>query len=399
MKIRSAFFVFMLMAASCGLSEIDGGNPQEGGGIWGGPIAGPGDSVADQICYMTVVDYAKGYDWRSDMASESVRCSLVVYVDGSAVMKVPVGQSRQVSSDADMHRVVGGNLYTDYPEDSRTIVKKNSQYLFSYEGAERVCNLIVSGEDVYTLGESRLGTGFSFRRNGEPVLTRTNGYLTAPLRHDGDSLCFGFCEQIRSAEGPVDRYYCVYGSKVTNLSLREDLRAVWDVFTSSGEPVCLVLLHGLSQPVIIHGENMLALNIPKGLTMISGSMFCAGDRIGVEGVCRTATGGLKSGIWVDGKQQVLFDNANISAVFADGDGICCVLNPMNSASEGMIYRCGEIFKMPKGYSCVGVNGLSMINGILHVGLSSLAGERPIVWKDGQLDTLSVNGYISSITAR
>jgi hypothetical protein len=41
--------------------------------------------------------------------------------------------------------------------------------------------------------------------------------------------------------------------------------------------------------------------------------------------------------------------------------------------------------------------MAVINGIMHVGMSSLTGERPLLWRDGQIDTLSLNGYISHIS--
>jgi hypothetical protein len=57
-----------------------------------------------------------------------------------------------------------------------------------------------------------------------------------------------------------------------------------------------------------------------------------------------------------------------------------------------------MYTMPGGYSCMGNEAIAMVNGILHVGLSSTTGERPVLWKDGQLDTLKINGYISGIYA-
>jgi len=39
----------------------------------------------------------------------------------------------------------------------------------------------------------------------------------------------------------------------------------------------------------------------------------------------------------------------------------------------------------------------MVNGILHVGLSSVENGFPVVWKDAALDTLRINGYISGIS--
>jgi hypothetical protein len=40
----------------------------------------------------------------------------------------------------------------------------------------------------------------------------------------------------------------------------------------------------------------------------------------------------------------------------------------------------------------------MIDGILTVGLSSLSGERPVVWRDGRTEELDVNGYICNVSS-
>lgn len=399
MKKWTLFLLLTHVILSCGLSEIGEVSSDTGNGsIWGGLVEenGSGGGLLESVRYMVAVDYPKGYDWRADPARENVRCSLVVYADDSPVMKVPVSQVYQIASDADMHRMAGGNLYTDYTNGIETVIKRNGKPLFSYQGTERISSLTISGDDVFTLGENRQGSGFSLRKNGDVVIAREKASVVAPLRPDGDSLCFGFCEQILNAEGTIDRYYSVYGNKVTNLSLRGDVLKVWDMFTEGGNVVFLASLEGVDVPVLISGEEMKALKIPKGQNMISCSMFKAGDRIGVEGVCLTASGALKAGIWIDGTLLVQFDNANFAAVHAEGEGICCVLNPMDETSSGIIYRCGEIYEMPKGYLCMGPQCMAMINGILNVGLSSQKGEQPLLWKDGQTEALRINGYISGI---
>ena len=385
--------------SSCGLSEIGKVHQDDGSGsIWGGPMDGSGSigGLLESVRYLVAVDYPKGYDWRADQARENVKCSLVVYVEDSPVMKVPVSLSYQVASDADMHRMAGGNLYTDYCNDYETFIKKNGKSLFAYQGAECLWSLVLCGDDVFTLGENRSGSGFSMRKNGNVVISRERASVIAPLRADGDSLCFGFCEQILNADGKLDRYYSVYGSKVTNLSLRGDVQKVWDVFTENGKEVFLASLQGVAAPVIVSGEEMRALKVPQGQNMISCSMFNVGDKIGVEGVCSTSAGKLKAGIWVDGNLLIQFDNANLVSICTDGEGICCVLNPVDEKSSGIIYRCGEIYEMPEGYLCMGPQCLAMVNGILNVGLSSQKGQRPLLWKDGQTDTLKINGYISGI---
>lgn len=400
MRKLGVYVLFGLIVLSCGLSEIGGSKSNAGPGIWGGSITGGGGGTGalESVCYMIGVDYAKGYDWRSDQASDAVKCSLVVYLDGIPIMKVPVGVAEQISADADMHRVINGSLYTDYTTESETIIKKNGQQLFVYDRPERIADMIIQGQDVYTLGESRSGNGFSLRCNGEVLVSREKGSLIAPLRMDGDSLCFGFCEPIRTATGTIERYYAVYGRSVRNLSLREDLKKVWDVFTVDGEVVYLATLQAVAQPVIIKGEDIRALNVQKGLTILSCSMFKHDGRIGVQGLCKGANGTIKSGLWVDYSPLIMFDNMNISSLCTDGAGICCVLNPVDAKSPGMIYRCGELYQMPQGYSCMGIQSLAMVNGILNVGLSSQKGDNPLLWKDGQLEQVPINGYISQICA-
>ena len=395
------FLPLSAIVASCGLSEVGGaGHKGSGSVIWGdspGNSSGGGNSIVP-VCYMTAADYAKGYDWRADEARETVKCSLVVYVDGIPAMKVPVGETHEICSDPDMHRVIDGHLYTDYASSGQTVIKKNGVFLFSYPGEERLCNMLSRGEDVYTLGESRTGTGFSFRKNGESIVSRENGSLIGSLKSSGDSLNFTFCEEIRNAGGSIMRYYSVYGSKVSQIALRDDIVCVWDAIQSQDEVIYLASLTGISQPVIVAGDNLTALNMPKEADMISCSMFHAGENSGVEGLYKTSDGARYSAIWLNGKCVETFKGLTISALCTDGGGVFCVLNPPSTSSSGIIYRAGEMYEIPQGYACIGSQSLAVVGGIMYVGLSSQIGENPLLWKDGQMVSLNVNGYISSVTS-
>ena len=395
------FLPLSAIVASCGLSEVGGaGHKGSGSVIWGdspGNSSGGGNSIVP-VCYMTAADYAKGYDWRADEARETVKCSLVVYVDGIPAMKVPVGETHEICSDPDMHRVIDGHLYTDYASSGQTVIKKNGVFLFSYPGEERLCNMLSKGEDIYTLGESRTGTGFSFRKNGESIVSRENGSLIGSLKSSGDSLNFTFCEEIRNAGGRIMRYYSVYGSKVSQIALRDDIVCVWDAMQFQDEVIYLASLTGISQPVIVAGDNLTALNMPKEADMISCSMFHAGEKSGVEGLYKTSDGARYSAIWLNGKCVETFKGLTISALCTDGGGVFCVLNPPSTSSSGIIYRAGEMYEIPQGYACIGSQSLAVVGGIMYVGLSSQIGENPLLWKDGQMVSLNVNGYISSVTS-
>ena len=78
MKCR-IFCAVILVMTSCGLAEIGGGDNSASvlGGIWGGPLNEGTSGALDQICYVTALDYQKGYDWKSDTSRESVKCSPV----------------------------------------------------------------------------------------------------------------------------------------------------------------------------------------------------------------------------------------------------------------------------------------------------------------------------------
>lgn len=399
--MRKFFFILPLciIMHSCGISEIGGPHHVDNqGNIWGGPMPGSGSEGGGlvPVCYMAAVDYSKDYDWRADQAKETVRCSLVVYADGSPIMKVPVGEKSGTSSDPDMHRIVAGHLYTDYSTLGETVIKKDGIVLFSYPGEERITDMHVTDTDVYTLGESRSGEGFSFRKNGEAIVTREKGVLLGHLNHDGDSLDFAFYDEIRNAEGSNRRYYSVRGNKVSQIALRDDLLQVWGAVRDGDDIIYVASLAGISQPVIVAGNQMVALDMPKGASMTSCSMFKVDDKIGVEGVYRLEDGGRFGGVWLDGGRLATVADLTVSALCTDGDGIYCAFNPLNASTPGRIYRAGEMFDMPKGYACMSNQCLTVSAGIMQVGLSSLNGGKPLVWKDGQIDSLKVNGYISSL---
>jgi len=385
---------------ACGLCQIGGEEDNAVGNIWGGPVDDQeGTESAGSLCYMVALDYRDGYDWRSDEARESVKCSLVVYRDGIPMMKVPVGNLYDSGTDPDMHRIVEGHLYTDYSVDGETIIKKDGVPLFRYDGCEAICGMAVKAGDTYTLGRSRTGEGFSFRRNGEIVIAREQGDILSGLVDDCDSLCFSFTERIINSDGLVERHYVSINGKVAQVAVREDIRKVWDVTVCNGKIVYVASLVGVSLPVMFVGDSMIGMSLPIGSELVSCSLFKAGDKVGAEGIYRFPNGRCNNVLWIDGNPLVTFGGAEVISAFgAYDDGVFCVVNPERKDRSGTIYRNGEVYKMPEGYVVMGNGSIAMINGLLHVGMSSLTGDRPLLWKDGAVDTLQVNGYITNVSA-
>ena len=74
-------------------------------------------------------------------------------------------------------------------------------------------------------------------------------------------------------------------------------------------------------------------------------------------------------------------------------------NPATEKGTGFIYRAGENFDMPPGYACMSRQAMDFSSGILSVGLSSLSGGKPVLWVDGQLKELDVNGYVCCVSSQ
>ena len=396
-------FLYVLIVAavlSCGVSEIgdmtDGSDAD--GGIWGGMNdSHEGTPSVRTVCYMTAMDYQKGYDWRADEARETVKCSLVVYEDDRPVMKIPVGEAYEVSSDPDRHRFINGHLYTDYSTATETVIKCDGRQLFRYSDPEYICGMEIIDNDLYSLGQPMGGNGFALRKNGEVILSRDRATLVGRLINDSDSLCFAYCEQITSSGTSIYRYYASVNGRVSQVAVREDVKTVWDILVGPDQVIYVASLVGVRAPVLVAGHSMLQLSLPVGASLVSCKIFKSGQSLGVEGICRFRSGMHCNMVWLDGDTlYVSMRKGNIAAVQTAGDGVFFVMNPPYRDVAGSIYRSGELSDMPVGYTVMGDDCVMIRDGILYVGLSSLDGRKPIVWKDGIVDSLNINGYISAI---
>ena len=65
-----------------------------------------------------------------------------------------------------------------------TVIKKNGKYLFSYPGREMMIGMHADSSGVYTLGQSRRGKGFSFRRDGGLLFENAKGDLLGQIGYE-----------------------------------------------------------------------------------------------------------------------------------------------------------------------------------------------------------------------
>lgn len=402
-KMRFVYLiVFAFVACSCSLVEIGGTAGSQKQDVWVAPGTGDGNGGAGNtgkaVCYITGFDYPEGYDWRADRQAGSVKCSLVVFADMMPVMKIPVGESHEVGWEPDMHRIIDGHLYTDWSTASETVIKKDGQPLFRYSGREMICGMTCDGDDVYILGQNRSGSGFCYRKNGEPVLKKESGYVIGGLQHTSEGICFSYCEPINSGNG-AGRYYFVKDGSVSQIAVREDIKKIWDVVFYNGEVCYISDMTGIDVPVAVCGEKMSAVNLPKSARMLACRFIPVSDNIIVEGVFSADGHTLTSGLWSDGVMLMMFDPGyTVSSMCTWQSGLCCLLSSSAAGAPAKIFRFGDMAEVPCGYIPAGNSPLAVVNGILNVGLSSVSGGKPIVWKDGSVQELDINGYISSVAA-
>ena len=144
------------------------------------PSIGDGDTVI-LVCGVTVPE---DYDWVKDTALGNGEGEVFLLENYHKKLSLKSGYSHGVSPDPDSHHIIGCDLYTDFSFTNETVLKKNGEELFRYEGRERIRWILPDGEAVRTLGIRRNGDGFSLRENGEAVLVRENGTIVHGLHTD-----------------------------------------------------------------------------------------------------------------------------------------------------------------------------------------------------------------------
>ena len=404
MKRKIALFVLAIAVASCGLQELGDVSKEEVEDVWTGPgssiVNGGTGPVKKSVWFMTAFDYPEGYDWRSDQQVGEVKCSLVVFANGVPMMKVPVGHEYEVSSDPDMHRMIGSDLYTDYPTDSLTVIKKNGKSLYRYPGREMIVGMYVEGDDVYTLGQSRSSTGFSYRKNGESLIERQNGTLFNTFFKTEQGCAFAFYETVKSESEDLERYFICIDGDISQVAVRDDVTKVWDILYKDGRIWYIASMVGVKWPVLVSADETRTLEATKNTSMRSCRFIPEASGITIDGVTQHQTAHIISGgIWKDGILETRFPDGLISVYSCAWDeGLCCVLQGYKSGVTS-IFRTGEIYPVPEGYTVMGGSPMAVVDGILHVGLTAIDGTDPQVWKDGEMYPVRLNGYISSITVQ
>lgn len=199
----------------------------------------------DTTVYVCGVEFDDGYDWRHDGSYGAATGRLVVFRDGSRSLEIPAGAGNTWSLDPDLHHLMGGHIYTESCTAEGTVIGRDGEVLFCYAGREVLRGLVVEGDDVYTLGQSRSGSGFSLRCNGTVIFSSEDGvisgemsdspdYPTGALYRDGGHLYFCYCRGV-TATGSGKAWFVVEDGRETQVLSELDGSVSYDIRVCSGE--------------------------------------------------------------------------------------------------------------------------------------------------------------------
>ena len=395
MKTSAILSAAALLCIACVRLDPGPFGPHTGGNLSGDPDR---DSTVAATrkpsVYFTAIEIDDGYDWRRDTACGINDCRLVLYKDFEPVLTIPAGRANEVGTDPDMHRIIDGHLYTEYSTSGKSVVKKDGQVLYRADRTENLRGLAVVGSVVYTLSQKSYGGGFTLRKDGSEVFSRTEGTILGQLHVDEGHVCFAYILK-RDFSGAL--YYLVEDGVEKRLTTNSlDLR-ILDAVQKEGKIKMFSQVYlGTNGTFIDNGKetrisDRLHFLIEGGLTEIDG-WICATGRLRYELSDHSEAflwnGALRT---VDTEDQVFFlGNKSDSPYIRYGsDGSFAVIGLENQVRA-------EDF--PDRYWFFNGNCAAVCDGAFYAVLTPRKRDGyPMVVTEGRKREVKIDGYLTGIS--
>ncbi len=334
--------------------------------------------VQDTVLYYTAVCFDKAYDWRRDTAAGNVKYTLRFYKDHEPVQNISSDECESLSPDPYSHHIIDGQLYTERNRQGVCYLGRNGETLFSFEGREFMKGILPKGNDIYTLSQNHSGEGFTLRKNGEIVFSKSKGVIfgglddpsypqSGALYSNGGEYCFCYSVSENSGTG----YFCVEdGSEQEIGSLNKlilDLKLYGKFRFSAGSSL---YTYSIEDARVWTSPLYRQMYLIGGrINNMSGIITPAGT---ISEICREE-GTVLAG---ESRHYTVFEDANADYIVADSDGQRRKFSQMSAISS----------------ACVDIMG-----DILVLGLSARDADKPpLIAKGNEYRELDVHGYISRV---
>lgn len=384
--------IVLLSLSSCGLGQTDVGLHSSSGGIWHGPSYGKHMSGT---VYAVGLDYPEGYDWRTDAEKGTVRCFLVLFADGIPVLKVPVGDRHEVSSDIDRHRIRSGFLYTDYTDGMTTVIRRDGVEVVRFAGAEEIVDVEVLDGEIHTLGCPKDG-GFAYRVNGEVMVERPSGTLLSGLSVCEGRMCFCFSQMTVSSDGAILNHYVSENGKVSMVKMDKDVEDVLDMGIYGDGLYVLARTGSSASPVLLKDGIRKSVAYFNILDIVS-CRFMDTETMSVRLRYRhSGSDHMSDIVWTAGHGWKMFMRGGlISSLFNDEEG-CHAVVFSSELHEGAVFSGNRRMDLDPGYHVSGDGCITVRDNIVYAGLTPDQGGSSVIWKNGEQDFLDMNGPLTCL---
>lgn len=172
------------------------------------PVAQAEDSIpaghaSDTSVYFCAVRFSEDYAWQRDTAYGTEPYDLLLFKDNETILTISSEGSTCTSPDHDTHHIINGHLYTEHSSLTQTSIGRDGEEVVSFPGREFLKGLLPSGDDIYTLSQRRDGDGFTFRKNGEILMTKTGCTLFGSM----DNPSYGETGALYLDRGDITFFY------------------------------------------------------------------------------------------------------------------------------------------------------------------------------------------------
>ena len=359
--------------------------------------------------YLTAFHFPEGVSWRDSVVTGA---ELVLYKNGEEQLRIPVSGA----PEADRHRVVEGDLWTDAFENGRMVVSCNGVERFSYAGDELYRGFLVLDGRVHTLGQRPGQEGFCYRIDGKEVYASSMGTVVGgpfdpdwpggAFSEDDGTICYTYALPIRQEDGLVWEYRVMRGDELLQTIHAGEVDLLYDVRVFQGKLYrCERLGTSAAGVRIRQGDTAEPLGLldaeePHGCRLVPFD-----NKLIVKGY--SVVSGLRPyRYWFrDGSHNLYLDSGSLPLLelYRDTDGTVAaiLLDPMDERRVDTVLLDKERLELPSGsYQMTGGRCAAFRQGCFSVALTDSGGNAHRVLhatRDSvRVDSYSFNGCFTSL---
>ena len=388
-----------LLAAACTREPLFPGSPrcthEPTSGRHRADTSDTGDvAPSGEHIYLTAVRFPDGYAWQEDTCAVDGPVWIDLYRDGTLVRSVPADGSVH----PDMHRFMGGHLYTDCSTDTETVISRDGVELFRFEGRESLRGFLIREDGVHTLGQDRDGEGFTYRVDGRIVFRSETGTVLGradepgvpggALAEYGENVCYT-C-RLPSERGP--QYRVMLGGEILfSLPDGNGVRA----YGFLGGKQCRIQTATRSHLFCVDDKN-ISLAVRTGETIRWCRMAAWEEQIVVL-VCASGVSGRRCFLQSsDGKTYQGFREETVEEILTEGKRMGWTVTGGRGDLLRVRWSDGTATEAAGGYLASGHCAL-LRNGRLLLALTGRDGAPNRFQTDTETKDIPFNGYFTSVT--